>query len=357
MSILHDLIWSKMAGSGGSGGSVTPASVLSAMEGMDNSQQSDARAAIGATDALTSIPDDVKQAMLNCFAHVAWTDANGQDYYNELSAALYLGPLESISAVFTQGANIIYNTDPLDDLRQYLVVTAHYTVAGDVVVTGYDLSGTLTVGTSTITVLYGGKTTTFTVTVTDNPVYGYNEVGSPSIIDNVLYPANSNGGYIKNKRTFSPSGAWKMQFKIKINENTSTHNIFMTTDENGDRVRSIQCQALYNSQNGIQILFYISSNGSTWDIASSRGPTNVPASTEYFIELEFTGSAYIISYSTDNGATWTQQNNIESSTAINGGVYFAIGCEQGTALPVDADIDLTALKVWDGSDIWWQAVR
>jgi len=108
-----------------------------------------------------------KQALLNCFAHVAWTDEHGQDYYDALEAALYPpANLVSISAVFEQGQTVVYNTDSLDVLKPMLTVTAHYSDATMETVTTYTLSGTLTEGTSTITVSYGGKTTTFNVTVT-----------------------------------------------------------------------------------------------------------------------------------------------------------------------------------------------
>ena len=73
----------------------------------------------------------------------------------------------SISAVFTQGSAIIYSNSNLDTLRQYLVVTATYSDSTTTVVTDYTLSGTLEVGTSTITAGYGGKTDSFTVTVTE----------------------------------------------------------------------------------------------------------------------------------------------------------------------------------------------
>lgn len=36
------------------------------------------------------LSDDVKQALLNCFAHVAWIDEYGQDYYDALYNALYV---------------------------------------------------------------------------------------------------------------------------------------------------------------------------------------------------------------------------------------------------------------------------
>ena len=64
-------------GSGGGGSSsVTPASIVTATGQMTAQQKADTRANIGATDASTSIPDDVKQALLNCFSHVSWVDAD-----------------------------------------------------------------------------------------------------------------------------------------------------------------------------------------------------------------------------------------------------------------------------------------
>ena len=37
------------------------------------------------------ISNDIKTALLACFAHVAWIDEDGRDYYNALSSALYEG--------------------------------------------------------------------------------------------------------------------------------------------------------------------------------------------------------------------------------------------------------------------------
>lgn len=111
---------------------------------------------------------EAKQALLNLLSHVAYTDEHGQDYYDALEAELFrTAELVSISAVFDQGSAVIYDTDDLDTLRQYLTVTATYEDLSEREITGYTLSGTLTVGTSTITVAYGGKTVTFEVTVSD----------------------------------------------------------------------------------------------------------------------------------------------------------------------------------------------
>ena len=125
------------------------------------------------SDAIMAIQgglsDDVKEALLNCFAHVAWIDENGQDYYDALENSLY-PPVElsSISAVYTQSGTV-YDNASLDDLKSDLVVTAHYSDSSFETVTSYLLSGTLTAGTSTITVTYEDKTTTFNVTVTERP--------------------------------------------------------------------------------------------------------------------------------------------------------------------------------------------
>ena len=80
----------------------------------------------------------------------------------------HLAVLESISATYTQGQNVVYATTPLDDLKSDLVVTAYNDdgTRSNVIGADYTLSGTLTVGTSTVTVNYSGKTTTFNVVVT-----------------------------------------------------------------------------------------------------------------------------------------------------------------------------------------------
>jgi hypothetical protein len=74
---------------------------------------------------------------------------------------------QSITAVYTQSGTV-YDTDTLDSLKPDLVVTANYSggTSETVPASDYTLSGTLTEGTSTITVSYAGLTTTFNVTVT-----------------------------------------------------------------------------------------------------------------------------------------------------------------------------------------------
>ena len=73
--------------------------------------------------------------------------------------------LSSISATYSGGSV------PVGTAASSLTgvnVTAHYSDGSTATVTGYTLSGTIVEGNNTITVSYGGKTTTFNVTgVTD----------------------------------------------------------------------------------------------------------------------------------------------------------------------------------------------
>lgn len=90
--------------------------------------------------------------------------------------ATAVAAVASLSAVYTQSGTV-YDTDALDTLKSDLVVTAIYSDSSTATIPGtdYTLSGTLSTGTSTITVSYGGKTTTFTVSVThgDNSLYSW----------------------------------------------------------------------------------------------------------------------------------------------------------------------------------------
>lgn len=111
---------------------------------------------------------EAKEALIACFEQVAWKTPYGQTYLSALETALYPEVhLTSITAAYEQDRPI-YDTDSLDLVRLDLVVTANYSdgtserLADD----AYTLTGTLTAGTSTITVTYGGKSATVSVIVT-----------------------------------------------------------------------------------------------------------------------------------------------------------------------------------------------
>lgn len=121
--------------------------------------------------SLAPLSPAVKAALLQIAEKVAYIDGDGQNYYDALDAALSAKALLQITAVYTQSGTV-YETASLDSLESDLVVTAYYDDGTSAVISsGYTLSGTLTVGTSTITASYSGKSDTFDVTVTAEPQY------------------------------------------------------------------------------------------------------------------------------------------------------------------------------------------
>lgn len=112
------------------------------------------------------LSDNAKVALLNCFAHVAWTDEHGQTYYDALESALYADSYPKITAVFDAGTNVIYTDTALNTLKQYLTVKYFATKdsTGTVIAsTDYSLTGTLVEGSSTVSVSYDGLTTSFVI--------------------------------------------------------------------------------------------------------------------------------------------------------------------------------------------------
>ena len=157
----------------------------------------------GSSGGLTA---DVKTALLACFRGLAWKgDADPVTLYQALDLALNPpANLSSITAVYTQSGAVDVG-DSLESLREDLVVTAHYTDNTSAVVTSYTLSGTLTLGTSTITVSYGGKTTTFNVTVTSSWEYVWDLTSSlTDIVSGVTAVVGAGTGV--NAPEITPSG-------------------------------------------------------------------------------------------------------------------------------------------------------
>lgn len=99
--------------------------------------------------------------------------------------------LTSISAVYS-GGSVTAGTSV--NALTGIVVTAHYSDGTSASVTGYTLSGTIAEGSNTITVSYGGKSTTFTVTgiaeESNLEQYEYTIVGNGLL--------NNNGGIQNN---------------------------------------------------------------------------------------------------------------------------------------------------------------
>ncbi len=179
--------------------------------------------------SLSSIPTAVKNALDTLFQNVAFKN---DDVYTDEIAVVHNWAtavnLISISAVYTQGSTTVTPNTSLESLKSDLVVTANYDNGTTETVSSYayELSGTLTEGTSTITVNYEGKTTTFTVEVSDAYLYvlssPFTSTGTDVIDTNVGFEAGKTYTFMcDHTRTGTTSAV------SYIYGNKSTSNIYL----------------------------------------------------------------------------------------------------------------------------------
>lgn len=112
--------------------------------------------------------NNAKHKLIQLLQKVAYVDGNGQSYLEELTALLFLAPIDHIDADYTQGDKVIYDIYSLDKLKDDLVVTIYYSDGSHAVTTDYVLSGSLVGGTSTINVSVVDNVTGDTVIDTFN---------------------------------------------------------------------------------------------------------------------------------------------------------------------------------------------
>ena len=293
----------------------------------------------GGGDGLT---DAVKQALIQCFKDVAWTD--DQDAESDM-AALYdaLYPVQSIAAVYTQ-TETVYTGTRLDSLKSDLVVTATYEDGSTATLADadYTLSGTLTVGTSTITATYKQKTATFEVTVSESTVtYGYDLVGEPTISNGIMTPTAT--GWIKSKIEFLPDNKpWKIIFKIKNTSNSGYNNYLSAS---GILIQRVSAQA--------NAMLYLTAS-TTGDISGNKQRA-FTLNSWIWCKLEFTGSSYIYGVSAD-GETYDNVT-ISSSTTIKQSSALIFGSKASNTAAVSADFDLSSMEAWIDESLVWKAVE
>lgn len=228
---------------------------------------SDLKSQISSSQGMSA---EFKSALENLLSKVAYIDANGQTYFDALHTAMYPpANLTRITAVYTQGSTVVYDTDTLDSLKANLVVTAYYDNGTSEVVSSYVLSGTLTEGTSTITATYGGKSATFNVTVTEDTEYG------------TFTPTNViTGSYINTDGsigTYETSAYSETYYPVK-------HNVISFGGTGWENARAFNVRlCLYNSEKTfLRQLRIRKSSGDSADYHGNPVVIAIPNDAKYF---------------------------------------------------------------------------
>jgi hypothetical protein len=160
---------------------------------------------------------------------------------------------------------------------------------------------------------------------------------------------------------FSNANYLQFPFALDLNEATSI-SIIMDFTTGADVTTQ---QNILDSYYGVAFAiisgkFVVSfgSNGSSWDIANgTSGTFSVEANTAYKVRLSWDGTNYVLSYSTDDGDTWSDDITVVSSLVLHETQVFIGGSPDifgaGTAKPFGGTVNLNKwLIIYNGQQFW-----
>ena len=132
----------------------------------------------------------------------------------------------------------------------------------------------------------------------------YNIVGTPTFNGNVV-SGFSSSNYLTLKKPFKPQGAWEIVLKFKMNEAVGREQGLF--GYNGTGLFKI-CLGGNN-----RMILSLSTVDNDWNIGEITGTTDVELNKFYWAKIEFTGTTYKLSLST-NGADYNLEGTLETSS-------------------------------------------
>lgn len=184
-----------------------------------------------------------------------------------------------------------------------------------------------------------------------NYIIKANIIGTPTITENAVASNFSSTSFIEQPNSFIPNDKhWKKVIKITTGQSVTSNAIFLGLNKNIYKGIKI---GIDNSKFKVYIR-QDDSNSSTQISNGSAGTYTVLANTTYYIKLEFTGTQYILSYSTttDEDEAYTQDIIIDSTEliSISDNRY---GCDFANTDAFNGSIDFTGCyDEIDGEVVW-----
>lgn len=174
----------------------------------------------------------------------------------------------------------------------------------------------------------------------------YNKAGAVSTnIATGLVSGFSASNYLSLPSAFSPNGStWEYYIKFTTGSDVSTSQGLTSAlgTSNG-------CTPFYVDTGNLAC--FLSSNGSSWDIALKETVMAVATNTTYKMKAEFTGTAY--NWYLWQNDDWSLVKTISSSTATYDGLTMILGSNRGQNNPFLGTIDLSETYIKINGSIWW----
>ena len=171
---------------------------------------------------------------------------------------------------------------------------------------------------------------------------------SGNIIENErVFSGFNQTSYFKVNNEFNPSDKpWEMVLKI------TTGNSFKSSEywfgsENGDNGLLL---VIVSDQLG----WYLSSNGSSWNISNGDRSHTLSTNTTYLVRASYDLTTYKLEVSADNGQTWSTSTTINSTSRISPCYLFGGASWDKSSYAFQGSIDLNASYIKIGDEMWWQ---
>lgn len=174
----------------------------------------------------------------------------------------------------------------------------------------------------------------------------YNIVGTVGVSSTGIASGFSTSNYLQTPQQVQLNSAntWEIGMKLTTGSSVSgEQDFFGCAMSEGNAVGMLVNNGKWQ--------FSIGYNGG-W-IYSNVGNNYITAGTTYWIKLQFTGSQYIFSFST-NGTTWVVDRTFSSTQKITNGTYGNIGrSSRWLNRYFQGSIDLSSCYIMINGELWW----
>lgn len=269
--------------------------------------------------------------------------------------------LTGITATYTQ-SSAVYATSSLSDLTSDLVVVARYDDSSTVTLTSnqYTLSGTLAVGTSTITVSYGGMTDTFNVTVSTapaTPIYNWDLKtsltdtvgGITAVLTNATQGADgvtvpTNGAIMLTPAGGASIANRTIEIDVASDEMTGSAHARIFSVDSADVATPVgaACVLVYRGNNGWAVY-----TGSAWSASLDKTTYPITMFDQKTIRLYVDSSLNVtLSYADIGSSSFTEIGTFDkplTSTYESG--YFVVG---GTSGNYTTGLIVSGVRIYEG---------
>lgn len=255
---------------------------------------------------------------------VEWSDDGGVTWTVDItitsSVVVYTGGLGLLFGIYQdEVANPINGT--IDNVR---ITIGRARSGNEPFVTEYNIDALkpkqenvlIQFNDNTLADVYGN-----TLTLTNNPTITNNKIN-----------LSSNKKININTITSFGGGAWTLEAAVKFNRTGATEVLIYPN----------VYYFAFKKEADNKLTIYLSNTGLSWNIINGLKGTKTDwdTTTEYYFRFKFTGTQYIVEWSSDNGATWTVDITLNSSTPVvsNFGPL-TFGCAYDNTLGLDGTMD------------------